>query len=148
MSKVLIVYHTFTGKTKKMAETLAEGVQSVQVTEVKIVKAAEAQPDDFAGADAVAFGAPNTFGGMAGALRDFFDRAWPVHEKTAGKPAVAFTSENPGETGALQEIKKFFPFYGLKSVGEGISTHGDLGENELKQCRELGRLLGQASKKR
>ena len=28
--------------------------------------------DEFAAADAVAFGAPNTFGSMAGALREFF----------------------------------------------------------------------------
>lgn len=145
MSTVLIVYHSFTGKTEKMAQTLAEGVRSVKGVEVTIKKASETQPDDFTRANAVAFGVPNTFGGMAGALRDFFDRAWPVHEKTAGKPAACFTCELPDQTGALQEIEKFFGLFGLQSVDEGITAPGETGEKELAQCKKLGQSLGEAS---
>ncbi|MEW5813978.1 MAG: flavodoxin domain-containing protein [Spirochaetota bacterium] len=147
MSKVLIVYHTFTGKTEKMARALAEGIRSVQGVEVILKKAADAGPEELASADAIAFGAPNTFGGMAGALREFFERSWPVHAKTAGKPAVAFTCEMPDQTGALEEIEKFFSFYGLKNTGKGVAAPGEVGEKELTQCKQLGQSLGQASKK-
>lgn len=145
MSKVLIIYHSFTGKTKKMAEILAEGATGVQGVEVALKTAAEADPAELESADGIAFGAPNTFGGMAGAMKEFFDRAWPIHEKTKGKPAVAFTCELPNQTGALKEIEKFFSMFGLQVVAEGIAAPGDAGEEELATCRKLGQSLGEAS---
>lgn len=145
MSTVLVVYHTFTGKTKKMAEAVAEGIQSVQGAYPRIGEANDTGPEDFANADAVAFGAPNTFGGMAGAFKDFFDRGWAIHEKMKGKPAVAFTCEKPDESGALKQIETFFTFFGLNKVAEGIAAPGEIGEKEIERCRELGRKLGEAA---
>lgn len=145
MSKVLIVYHSFSGQTKKMAEAVAEGAEGVEGTKVRIGEASDTSPRDFAEADALAFGAPNTFGGMAGALKDFFDRGWTEHEKTAGKPAAAFTCEKPDETGALTQIETFFSFFGLNKIAEGVAAPGEAGEKELARCRELGKSLGEAS---
>lgn len=147
MSKVLIVYHTFTGNTEKMAKALADGVRSVPDVDVTLKEAVDTDPEDLVQADAIAFGAPNTFGGMAGALREFFDRSWAVHEKTSGKPAVAFTCELPDQTGALKEIEKFFALYGLQATSEGISAPGEVGEKELAACNKLGQDLGDASTK-
>ena len=147
MSKVLIVYHTFTGKTEKMAKALAEGVRSVIGVELTLKKAVDTDPEELVQADAVALGAPNTFGGMAGALREFFDRSWAVHEKTSGKPAVAFACELPNQTGAVKEIEKFITFYKLQVVSKGISAPGEVGEKELEDCKKLGQSLGNASKK-
>lgn len=147
MSTVLIVYHSFSGKTEEMAQALAGGARSVQGVEVTIKRASETQPDDLVQANAVAFGAPNTFGGMAGALRDFFDRAWPVHEKTAGKPAASFTNEMPDQTGAIQEIEKFIGLFGLQAVDKGIVAHGDIKESELAELTKLGQSLAEASTK-
>ena len=144
MSRVLIIYHTFSGNTKRMAEALADGVRSVAGGDVEIKTAPEAQPTDLENADGVALGAPNTFGGMAGALREFFDRAWVVHEKTNGKPAVAFTCEMPDQTGALAEINKFIGMFGMKSNSDGIAASGQAGEKELAVCRDLGKKLGDA----
>lgn len=146
MSNVLIVYHSFTGKTEKMATAVADGARRVEGVEVTLKKAPETEPADLESADGVAFGAPNTFGGMSGAMREFFDRAWSVHEKTAGKPAVAFTCELPDQTGALKEIEKFFTMFGLKTDSEGITASGDVGDQELAQCKKLGTSLGEASK--
>ncbi len=147
MSKILVVYHTFTGNTEKMAQALAEGAGKVQGVEVAVKKAAATQPDELAAADGAAFGAPNTFDGMAGALREFFDRAWSVHEKVSGKPAAAFSSENPGEKGAVQEIERFFTFFDLKPVSEGVVASNAPGTEELQACRDLGRKLAEATRK-
>lgn len=145
--KILVAYHTFTGNTEKMAKAVAEGARSVTGIEVALKKVGQLDPEDFASADAVAFGAPNTFGGMAGALREFFDRAWKIHEKVAGKPAIAFTSENPGETKALQEIERFFAYYKLRKVAEGIVSGGEPREKEIDVCKKLGKSLAQSVKR-
>lgn len=146
MSKILVVYHTFTGNTAKLAEVLAEGVRGVEGTEVVVKKATDTVPEDLQNLDAVAIGAPNTFGGMAGAMRHFFDRMWPVREQTEGRPAVIFTSENEGQTGAIDEIRKFFSFFKLKEVSEGVTATAPV-EGKIDECRKLGRALGEASLK-
>jgi len=147
VTKVLIIYHTFTGNTERMARAVAEGAKEVEDTEVILKKAAQAALEDFASADAVAFGSPNTFGDMTGALSDFFDRAWSIHEQVAGKPAVAFTSENPGQTGALKDIERFFNYYRLKKISDGVISARAPGDAEIKACKNLGRRLAEVARK-
>jgi flavorubredoxin len=145
MNKVLVVYQSFSGNTRKMAEAIAAGAGEVQGVEVVLQSAAQAGAEDLSTAAAVALGAPNTFGGMAGALREFFDRAWGAHEKVAGIPAAAFTSENAGVTAARQEIEKFIAFYKLKKLSDGVTAVQSPGLTELDACRSLGRDLARAA---
>ncbi|HPX31840.1 MAG TPA: flavodoxin domain-containing protein, partial [Smithella sp.] len=42
MAKILIVYHSQTGKTQKMAQAVAEGAKSIEGVEVILKKAADA----------------------------------------------------------------------------------------------------------
>jgi len=76
MAKVLIVYHTLSGNTEKMAHAFAEGAKSVQGTEVLLKKALEATLEALLGCDAIAFGSADYFSYIAGALKDFFDRTY------------------------------------------------------------------------
>lgn len=145
MSKVIVIYQSFTGNTERMAKAIAEGAKEVEGVDVIVKKTKDANGEDFTSADAVAFGAPNTFGGMAGSLHDFFDRTWSVHDRTSGKPAVAFSSENPNETAALKEIEKFFSFYGLKKVSDGVVSTQVPDSKKLEECKLLGKKLAKAS---
>jgi len=61
-------------KGHQMAKAIGEGAREVKGIELVMKKVGELDPEDFVSADAVAFGAPNTFGGVAGALKEFFDR--------------------------------------------------------------------------
>jgi len=76
MAKVLIVYHTLSGNTEKMAKAFEEGAKSIPGTEVVLSKAFDATLDDLLGCDAVAFGSADYFSYIAGALKDFFDRTY------------------------------------------------------------------------
>jgi multimeric flavodoxin WrbA len=145
MDRVLVIYQSFSGNTQKMAEAVAAGAREVRGVEVVLKRASEAGSEDLGSASAVAFGAPNTFGGMSGALRDFFDRAWGAHEAVAGRPAVAFSSENADVTAARQEIEKFFTFYKLKKLSEGVTAVQSPGPKELEACQALGRELAKAA---
>lgn len=143
MGKVLVVYHSFSGNTEQMANAIAEGARGVGGT-VSVKRVSDVSLEEFAAADAVAFGAPNTFGGMAGALREFFDRAWGVRESAAGKPVAVFSSENEGQTKALEDIERFVGFYKMNAVSEGVVAVKAPDEREREACLELGRLLAQA----
>ncbi len=80
-------------------------------------------------------------------MKDFFDRAWKMHDKIAGKPAVAFTMERPGETKALQEIERFFNYYKLRKIADGIALGDKPGEKELDACKKLGKTLAESAER-
>lgn len=144
MAKILVMYHTFSGNTEQMANAIAEGARGVGGAEVDVKMVSDVTLDEFAAADAVAFGAPNTFGGMAGALREFFDRAWSARESAEGKPVAVFSSENEGQTKALEDIERFVGFYKMNPVSEGVMAVKAPDESEKQACLELGRSLAQA----
>jgi NAD(P)H dehydrogenase (quinone) len=58
MTKVLIVYTSSFGNTKRMAEAVTEGARSVEGTEVICKEASEATADDVRVADAIVMGSP------------------------------------------------------------------------------------------
>ncbi|MEW5912117.1 MAG: flavodoxin domain-containing protein [Thermodesulfobacteriota bacterium] len=73
MAKVLIVYASDYGSTKKMAETLAEGVKSVQGCQAVLKTAEEATAEDVTGADALVLGSPVHMGSMHWKMKKFID---------------------------------------------------------------------------
>lgn len=74
--KILVVYHSQTGHTKKMAEAVAKGAGSVKNIRVILKKAADAALEDLIDCDGLAIGTPEYFGYMAGMIKDFFDRTY------------------------------------------------------------------------
>jgi NAD(P)H dehydrogenase (quinone) len=58
VTKVLIVYATDYGNTKKMAEAVASGVTSVPDVQVELKLAEEATADDLIASDALIVGTP------------------------------------------------------------------------------------------
>ena len=62
MAKILIVFATDHGSTKKMAEAIAEGAGSVQGSAVEIKEAAEATQDDLLANGCPCCGVPRSHG--------------------------------------------------------------------------------------
>jgi multimeric flavodoxin WrbA len=143
----MVVYHSMTGNTEKMAKAVTDGARLADGVDVDLIKASSVNVEDLEDVDGYAFGAPNTFGGMAGELRAFFDNAWKIKEKMTGKPAVAFTSENQDTNAALQDIERFFNYYKLEKAADGVVAFKTPSESDLKSCRELGRILAEKAKK-
>jgi flavorubredoxin len=141
MVKVLIVYHSQTGNTEAMAKALCEGAISAGA-DVTIKKAADATGYDLLSCDAIAIGTPNYFSDMAGAVKDFFDRAWSsVRGKVSGKPYVAFCSSGGGGRQALERVDKICDSLGLKKAFEGVTATGRPSSKVFEDCKELGKKL-------
>ncbi|HOO89255.1 MAG TPA: flavodoxin family protein [Syntrophales bacterium] len=145
MIKILVVYHSQTGNTEKMAEAVAQGVSSIENTEVILKKALDTSLEDLLDCDGIAIGTPENFGYMSGALKDFFDRTfYPVEGKVFRKPFVVFISAGNDGTGALNSIERIALGYQFKKVYNPViarnSTGGVTGEI-LAQCRELGQTI-------
>lgn len=142
MGRVLIVYSSQSGNTKEMAHAVADGAKSGGASAVVLKKAADAKADDFLTCDAVAFGSPTMFGYISGALKDFFDRTlMQCQNKVSDKPYVTFTSSGTGKKKSLDILDDIASAYKLKKVCDGVMAKGKPSEEDLIQCKELGKKL-------
>ncbi len=113
MTKLLVLYYSRNGATRKLAEYIAQGIESVSDCEAvlrtvpavsTVTEATEAavpasgapyvELSDLEECDGLALGSPTRFGNMAAALKYFLDgtsSAW-LSGALAGKPACVFTS--------------------------------------------------------
>lgn len=142
MTTILIVYHSQTGHTEHMARAVCEGAASIDNTEVCFKRAGEATLDDLLACDGVAIGTPENFGYMSGAMKDFFDRTYEqARGKVLRKPYVVFISAGNDGRGALNSIERIALGYQFKKVYDPVISRGEVTEDILAQCRELGQVL-------
>ncbi|MBD3883037.1 NAD(P)H-dependent oxidoreductase [Phormidium tenue FACHB-886] len=95
MVKVLVIYETSYGSTKKMAEAIASGAQSVPSSEVIVKTAGEVTPEDMVSSDAVIVGSPVHMGSPDWRVKKFIDEVcgglW-MQDSMVGKVGAVFAS--------------------------------------------------------
>ena len=142
MTRILIVYHSRTGNTKQMADAVFAGAKAIDGVEVILRKAVDATLDDLLTCDGLAVGTPENFGYMSGMIKDFFDRTYADgQDKVFRKPFVIFISAGNDGTGALRAIERIALGYKFKTVFNPVIAKGQITEEILEQCRELGGTL-------
>ena len=144
MITILIIYHSQTGKTKKMAEAVARGANSIENVRAILKEAMETTLDDLCSCDGLTIGSPEYFGYMAGAIKDFFDRTYYQargRKEIFKKPYVIFISAGNDGLGALRSIERICIGYQFKKVYEPVIAKGEIDEAVLAQCEELGKVI-------
>lgn len=93
MTKVVIVYATDYGNTKKMAESIAAGVSTVSGAQAVLKTAEEATAEDLLDSDGIIIGSPVHMGSPDWRIKKFIDticsRLW-MKDKLVGKVAGVF----------------------------------------------------------
>ena len=152
MRTLLIVFHSLTGGTRQMAEVAARGAQAQ--SEVSVLPAVQAQPEDVLAADGYIFATPETLAAISGLIKDFFDRTYyPALERINGRPyAILICAGSDGQNAARQ-IERIATGWRLRAVADPIivCTHAQTPEvifapkvissEDLRQCEELGAAL-------
>ena len=148
MAKILIVYHSRSGNTKKMALAVAEGAKQVKGINVALKKVAQTSLEDLQAADGIIMGSPTYYGQMSAELKALIDKSTTIHGKLEGKVGAAFTSSGGTATGAettLLSILEAMLIHGMIVQGRPDNKHygaaavEDPKEDELRQCKELGK---------
>ena len=144
MCKILIVYHSQTGNTEKMAESVARGAKAITNVKVTLKRAPEATLQDLLECDGLAIGSPEYFGYMAGMIKDFFDRTYNEargRKEVFKKPYVVFISAGNDGTGALSHIERIATGYPFKKVYDPVIARGEIDREVLEKCEELGKTI-------
>ena len=83
--KVLVMYYSKTGNTKKLAEEIVRGVQEVEDVECVLKSVSEVAKEDFLSSDGIIAGSPVYFGTMAAEVKEVFDKFVDIRNKMGDK---------------------------------------------------------------
>ncbi len=158
MGNVLVLYHTESGNTGRMAQLVAEGASHVPGTQVRLKPIADAGRDDILWCDGIALGSPTHVGVLSWPMKKFWDDLVDdLWGEIDGKIGCAFSSS--GGWGGGSEIaclsllivlinygflvfgvpdyvgKQFTLHYGVVVSGEPRS------DDERAACLRLGKRL-------
>ena len=93
MNKILVLFDSATGHTRRMAELVAEGAQSIAETEVRRRSLDDATAADVLWCDGLAVGSPTNMGVLSWKMKRFWDVEMMAHwAEVDGKFACAFSS--------------------------------------------------------
>ena len=128
--QVLVMYHSKTGHTKKLAEAIAQGVREVAEVTCLVKQASEVTREDFISSDGIIAGSPVYFGSMAAELKEVFDKHVVVRNQMGNKIGAAFATagdQSGGKETTMISIIQAMLIYGMIIVGDPLDATGHYG---------------------
>ena len=156
--QILVLYFSKGGNTKKLAEAILKGVESVDGVEGVLKHTDDVTKENFVSSDGIIAGSPVYFGVMAAKLKKIFDEFVGVRKKMEGKIGAAFaTSADPsgGKETTMISIIQVMLIYGMVIVGDPMSATGHFGtacvgapdSGSLENGMKLGQRVAELAKK-
>lgn len=147
--KILVLYYTKGGNTRKLAQAIAEGIGQLEGMEAVLRHTDEVTRDDFIDSAGIIAGSPVYFGSMAAPLKKVLDDHVGVRRRMENKIGAAFaTSADPtgGKETTIMSILQALLIYGMIIVGDPLSATGHYGvacvgspdSGALENGRKLG----------
>lgn len=155
MARVLVIYYSKTGNTKRMAESIAEGVKKESMEAIiKAVK--DVNVDELLKYEAIIIGSPTYYGTMAAELKQLLDDSVKFHGKLDGKIGAAFSSSANiagGNETTILDILNAMLIHGMIIHGDPQGDHygpvaiGEPDARASRECVRLGSRVAQLVKK-
>jgi multimeric flavodoxin WrbA len=156
MKTIAIVYHSASGRTERIAQTIASGARQVPGCEVHLLKAQELieQPQTLLAYNGLILGSPTYLGGVSAPLKALMDATGPLwrQQKLRGRLAAGFTvSALPAgdKQSTLISLFTFCMQHGMLWAGNPILPEQHLGVPVEEAANRLGSwsgLMAQADK--
>jgi len=146
MAKIIVIYYSRTGNTKKMAELIAEGVKKEKV-EVLVKDVLDVDPSRLLDYQAIILGSPTYYGTMAYQIKKLLDDTVTFHSKLEGKIGAAFSSSANiagGNETTILDILNAMLIHGMIIQGDPQGDHygpvaiGSVDERSSQECLRLG----------
>jgi flavodoxin len=149
MVSVLVAFDTKYGNTKRVAETIAEGLNTAREIKATVVNIKDVDERTIPSFDAFLVGSPAHFGGPTGTAKGFIKRLGKL--KLEGKRIAVFDTYTTNPRGSdfekatrkmEEQIRKEAPSLAIISPGLSIKVSGMKGpitDGELPKCQEFGK---------
>ncbi len=156
--QILILYYSKGGNTRKVAERIAEGIESVSGVKALLRSTQEVKKEDFVESAGLIAGSPVYFGGMASDLKRVFDEYVVIRRKMENKVGAAFATSGDlsgGKETTIISILQCLLIYGMIVAGDPLDATGHYGvacvgapdERTNENARKLGRRVAELCKK-
>jgi NAD(P)H dehydrogenase (quinone) len=147
--KILILYYSKGGNTRKLADAIGQGAAQVDGVEVVLRHAKDVTQDDFTTAQGLIIGSPVYFGTMAAQLKQVLDQFVGLRRSMENKVGAAFATSadaSGGKETTMLSIIQAMLIYGMVIVGDPLAATGHYGTACVgapdSAAEENGRKLG------
>jgi len=141
--RLLVVYYTGTGNTKRMAEEIGKGAEQLGVN-VQTKSVEECALSDLAEADGIVIGSPTYFSNVAWQVKKLIDESIALYRKEnqlRGKVGGCFTSSGTRRDGkdCIRMLELTLGFHHKLKMEPGIiRSSGDREEEVSEMCQQYG----------
>ena len=139
MSKVAVVYWSGTGNTEAMANEVVAGAKD-KGAEVSVFTASDFSAGKVAEFNAIAFGCP-AMGDEVLEESEFDPMFAEVEGALSGKKIALFGSYGWGDGQWMRDWEERCRNAGAELVTDSVTANDAPGDDESKQCRDLGAAL-------
>ncbi len=145
--RVLIVYYSRTGNTKKMAKIIADSIKE-EGLETILKEAERTSPQELLEYQGIIMGTPVYYGSMAHPLKKLLDESVRFHGELEGKIGGAFSSSanvGGGNETAVLDILKAMLIHGMIVQGDSRGDHygpvsiGVPDRRAERECKRFGK---------
>ncbi len=156
--KVLVLYYSKGGNTKKLAQAVMNGIETVEGIQGVLRDTDTVTKEDFLEAGGIIAGSPVYFGSMAAQLKQVFDEFVSTRRKMEGKIGAAFTTSGDatgGKETTMMGILQTFLIYGMVVAGDPLAATGHYGvgcvgapdEKSIENAEKMGKRVGELALK-
>ena len=139
MSTLLIVYHSPSGASARLARAAWQGACDEAGVTALARRAWDAGTDELAAADGLLLVAAENSGTLSGGMKDFLDRTfYPAIERGLVLPCTAIISAGNDGRGALAQLQRILSGYPFPVAAEPLILRGEVTAAHLKAATELG----------
>ncbi len=139
MRLLLIVYHSQSGASARLARACSTAASRVSGVVVRVSRAWDAGSADLLAADGLLLVGAENSGSLSGGIKDFLDRTfYPVAEAGRVLPyGLLFSAGNDGR-GARDQAARILSGYPLTPALEPLICRGEVTAEHCRQAEELG----------
>jgi NAD(P)H dehydrogenase (quinone) len=155
MSRILVIYYSRSGNTKKMAENIVEGIKKEGI-EAVIKAVSDVDVDELLKYAGIIIGSPTYYGTMSAEIKRLLDDSVKFHGKLEGKIGAAFASSvniAGGNETTILDILNAMLIHGMIIQGDPQGDHygpvaiGAPDARSVKECLRLGSRIAKLVKK-
>jgi multimeric flavodoxin WrbA len=139
MGTFLIVYHSQSGASARLARAAWQGACDEEDIAVMARRAWDAGTDQLAAADGLLLVAAENSGSLSGGMKDFLDRTfYPAIERGLVLPCTAIISAGNDGRGALAQMQRILSGYPFPVAAEPLILRGEVTAAHVEAATELG----------
>ena len=128
--QILVLYYSKGGNTRKLAQAVARGIETVPECRALLRTTQEVSKDDFLNSAGIIAGSPVYFGVMAADLKRVFDEFVGIRRRMENKVGAAFTTSGDptgGKETTMISIIQCLLIYGMIVAGDPLDATGHYG---------------------